>query len=323
MTLNTEHMESQSNVSTSKSGASHNEVSMSLALAREEFAEFLTTDEKINLNGVDIDNFVAAKRNLDSLGTDDGIVKALVKHWVQFLQLNEAYKSYCFARRRKDQTIISALEESYPAEKNVSIKKLYLDWGDVHAEEWEFEKWFVPRQNLFAQPRKKIEYVGEKTVPDIGEVWVSIPKGIKNKQELSTLFSQFYNKHYLNDYASYRPAYPINGRASTSLVQKLDMATMVADLLSYRDDAQDRKRDREYSHAQVVKTIMFNPLLRYICGVGEEWKRDADRLSNHAKNGDIPLTSPEIVKKKPYIIDLERFFEECIEKSILGIFPAR
>jgi hypothetical protein len=297
---------------------------MPLDVARKRYAHLLTDDEKKSFDEIDKDSFIEVEKYFASLKTDDDILKELTGYWVGFLRLNEDYETYCLAQRQNDVQSIANLAQRYPAGEHIGIAQLFNDWGDIHADGWSFDEWLAPRRNLFFPPEKAIGYADQnQDAASAGRVLVSLPKGIKDKQELWTLFSQFCNTHYLPDHAGYAPTYQINGRPSVSLLQKLEMAIMVDDFFLYDDVEQEKKRDREYSHAQVVKSIMFNPLLRYRYGLGKVWQDDASALAPNAKNGNIRLTDSALVSKKPYIVDLENFFDNCVEQAIYGVFPAR
>jgi len=295
---------------------------MPLEAARERYARFLTDDEKKSFDEMDKDAFIEAEKYFDSLKTDDALLTELLHHWVGFLDLNEDYEDYCIARRKKDAVAIKDIETRYPAGVHVGIAQLFNDWGDIHADGWSFAAWLAPRRHLFFKPEQVITYATDDAIRSSDAVLISLPKGVNDKQKLWTLFSQFCTKHYLPDHGDYVPPYRVNGKMSVSLLKKLEMATMVDEFFLYNDQEQEKKRDREYSHAQVVKSIMFNPLLRYRYGVEKVWQDHASALANNAKNGDIKLTANELSSKKPHIVELEKLFNDCVKQVIYGIFPA-
>lgn len=294
-----------------------------LEVARERYARWLTADEKKSFDEADKEAFINAEKYLASLNEEEDLLRQLVRHWVDFFRLNGVYEDYCIAQRQADRAAIEALEERYPAGEHKGIAQLYKDWGDIHADGWSFDEWLEQRRGLFFPPSKRISLADiDADKADDGRLLISVPKGIKDKQELWTMFSQFCSEHYFPDCATYEPAYSINGGISTKLVQKLDRAVLVEDLLRFNDETQEKKRDREYSHTQVVTSIMFNPLLRYQLGLGEEWKRDAALLAGAARSGTLKREAAELKSKKPSIVELEQLFTRSVERTIYGIFPA-
>jgi hypothetical protein len=297
---------------------------MPLEAARKRYACLLTDRERKSFDDVDKDAFINTEKYFISLKrSDDAVRTEMIRHWVNFFLLNEDYEDYCIAKRNMDEVEIVRLEQEFPASEHKGIARLYEDWGDIHSDDWSFDGWLEEHRKLFSPPSKNLTPVnqGDSSITE-GHVLVSMPKGINDKQELWTLFSQFCNKHYFPEHAEYIPAYTINGRPSITLLQKLEMAAMVDEFFQYHDDEQEKKRDQVYSNSQVVMSIMTNPLLRYRYGVGDIWKDGAVAIEVLIQNDELLLSVPALANKRPGIIELKKFFDESVRQTIYGTFPA-
>jgi len=302
---------------------------ITLEAAVTKFADHLTENEKRSFDEIDMEAFIDAEHYFASLTTENDVFLELIKHWFDFFKQNEIYENYCDAKRRGNDVVISELEHNYPEGEHRGIVELFKDWGDIHANDFSFDEWIAKNRSLFFRSDREVIPI-EMPIGEFenGLAIVRLPKGIDDKMELWSIFSKYWHQHYLPLYATYTPKYSINARVPIDVLRKLEMAILTDDILLYDDPSEKLKRDSDYSHAQVAKTIMFNPLLRYRFGLGKEWRPDSPSKSNcdvtledrlHKKN----LKMSEFDSKKPHIIELEQLYKACVDDTIFGVFPGR
>lgn len=303
------------------------EITLEAAITK--FADHLTENEKRSFDEIDKEAFLDAEDYFASLKTENEVRVELVKYWLRFFKQNEIYKNYCDAKRQLNDVVVSQLEHSYPAGENKGIAELFKDWGDIHVDNFSFDEFIAKNRSLFFHADREVAPV-EMPIYDFDEgvAIVGLPKGIDDKMELWNIFSKYWQQHYHPLHTTYTPKYSVNARIPLAVLRKIEMAILTDDVLLYNEPTESRKRDREYSHTQVAKTIMFNPLLRYRFGLGKEWRPDSPSKFNSAVTLEERLDKKnlqmsEFDSKKPHIVELEQFYEACVDDTIFGIFPGR
>ncbi len=294
---------------------------MSVEQAVARYAKLLTKDEKKLFDEEMAFSFIEAEKRINFLIKDnDHLLKCFIRIWFNFFKQNMDYELYCNAKRESNQKVIGQLES-----KNIGtgslfgITELFDDWGYIH--DIDFEKWLSTRRHLFFKQEPEIkEATSNQLNPN--ECLVVIPKGLSNRKEFEGACNKFFHAIYKNKYQSYKPKYSINGVVSVERLLKLDLAEFIFDLRQFNDDKQKLKKARNYSCAQIVQTIAYNPLLRYSFYMDKPWEELARESTLTGKFKRVPLNHRTMDGKIGYIKDLEKLVKKCIGTSIQGKFPA-
>jgi hypothetical protein len=242
--------------------------------------------------------------------SDKEIHCKLVWFWFRFFRLNENFKKYCEARRNVDDVTRRRLEKEFQ-----KIEELYNDWGDIHIlpdmyhdDLIEWKAWLNNKRSLFFVHDIEIVDTCDES-PEGGKISISIPTGL-NKIQLCRLFEEFVVKNpgILGSGPKYSLT-SIKGQRQSETLNRLEKAELVHDLVSGYGEF-------EFSYAEIAELILKVPSLREF---GFKWYPTADqkvRMENKA------FRKSEVSDYKRTLVNLKRFFENTVEGTIQGRFPA-
>ncbi|GAB3543423.1 hypothetical protein GCM10027343_16800 [Noviherbaspirillum agri] len=235
----------------------------------------------------------------------------LIWWWFYFLRQNEIFETYCEAKRAGNTVVCTGLEGDFPR-----IADLYKDWGDIHIlpsmhdeESSEWRSWLAKHRHLFGA--EKIELL----TPQVTETGskgfqITIPKGL-GRDQLKNLFDEFLDDH--PELLAAGPKYSIkaiSGKNPKELLQRLDNADLVYDLISGEDEF-------KYTLAEFAALVLKVPSLQ------QEFKwYPRGKQQDFIDKGISILSEPDIRTYSRTVKNLKDFYEACIKNTIHGEFPA-
>ncbi|HZW13296.1 MAG TPA: hypothetical protein VFF81_08920 [Noviherbaspirillum sp.] len=245
--------------------------------------------------------------------SDAEIHDKLIWWWFYLLRQNDIFKTYCEAKRDGKTAVCKELEDKFKR-----IGELNNDWGDIHIlpsmhdeESPEWRGWLAKNRHLFTVNAEKIELLTPHAAEAGSKKFqVTIPKGL-GRDQLKNLFDEFLDDH--PELLGAGPKYQIkatSGKNLTKILQRLDNAELVYDLVSSEDEF-------KYTLAEFAALVLKVPSLQ------QEFRwYPRGKQQDFIDKGISILSEPDIRTYSRTVKNLKDFYEACIKNTIHGEFPA-
>lgn len=261
----------------------------------------------------------------------DEIKEQLIEMWFDCLRLNEDYKSYCKAKRKKDATACQRFEKQFPF-----IAELYGDWGDIYVDDSGYvslETWMAGKRHLFFEPEIEL-HASIHSQLRANEFAISIPRGLEIR-DLKSKFKSFLEKNQETLCASFprsAPKYRLRKSASLRTLTTLRRAEFVSRLLGeeveFFSDRENKIVDYKYSYSRVARSILGNRKIRIELGFEGRAKKGKTDIWASTPELNLLMLEPEVAADEfdSYKSDIGmwvNYYRACIKSAIDGKFPAK
>ena len=222
------------------------------------------------------------------------------------MKLNDSYRAYCLAQRNGSRKKACELECEHE-----QIKKIYDDWGDIHAKHVVFDRWYTSHKYLF----EEIDEDEVFDVTDIGAVdfenntIIAVPNNLyywSATQQIQFLLNRL---SCINKHGRPSPKYFINGYKK---LQPTQIAALKKGINIYKLSESKGKDKGIATDQDIVREIILSKDCLW------NWKRNSIeiKLLRKRRYAELNLESEKRAVKR-----FRASAKSIVQRTLIGRFP--